>query len=56
MADQNETSEAKIQRNVEALRQIFEPIAADLAPDVEPAVIYWPRPAVPATKTNHEHS
>ena len=52
----NETPEGKIHRNVEALRQTFEPLTAGLTPDVEPAVIYRPRPATPATTTNHDHS
>jgi hypothetical protein len=52
MADQIETQEARINRNVEVLRQTFEPLIVSLAPDVEPAVIYWPRPTIPVTKTD----
>jgi hypothetical protein len=43
MTDGKETPEDKINRNVEALRQTFEPLAADLTPEVEPAVIYRPQ-------------
>ena len=54
MTDESEIQEAKINRNLEALRQIFEPLAASLAPDVEPAVIYFPQTTIPGAKTSHD--
>jgi hypothetical protein len=56
MGDEKEAQEARINQNVEALRRIVEPLAADLAPDVEPAVMYQPRPTVSVEKTSHDHS
>jgi hypothetical protein len=54
MPDGNETQETKINRNVEALRQAFEPLTAGLTPDVEPASIYLLQSMIPATKTSHD--
>jgi len=54
MNDRNKTEEDKINRNLELLRQVFEPLPAGLTPDVEPAVIYFPQLAVRETKTSHD--
>ncbi len=42
MPDENEIQETKISRNLEMLRQVFEPLTVGLTPDVEPAMIYFP--------------
>ncbi|MFL6464851.1 MAG: hypothetical protein ACJ73N_10635 [Bryobacteraceae bacterium] len=54
MTDENEIQEAKINKNLETLRQVFEPLTAGLTADVEPAVIYFPQPTIPGSKTSHD--
>jgi len=54
MNDRNETEADKINRNVELLRQVFEPLPVGLTPDVEPAVTYFLPFTVRETKTSHD--
>jgi hypothetical protein len=54
MTDKNETPEDKINKNLESLRQAFEPLTAGLVPDDEPAVVYLPRSMASVIKTNHD--
>jgi len=54
MPDQNEIQESKINRNLEALRQTFEPLTASLTPDMEPATIYLLQLTILVKKTSHD--
>jgi len=54
MSDGKETEETKISKNAEMLRQVFEPLTAQLTPDVEPATIYFSQLTAPVVKTSHD--
>ena len=54
MPEENNTQEDRINRNMEILRQVFEPLVVGLTPDVEPAVIYFPQLAARGTDTRHD--
>ena len=53
MTDENEIQEAKINKNLETLRQVFEPLTAGLTADVahfEPAIGHPASPELTPTK------
>ncbi|MBV8706632.1 MAG: hypothetical protein JO185_23975 [Acidobacteriaceae bacterium] len=54
MPEENDTQEDRINRNMETLRQVFEPLVVGLTPDVEPAVIYFPQLTARGAETRHD--
>lgn len=54
MPEETNTQEDRINRNMEILRQVFEPLVIGLTPDMEPAVIYFPQVVARGADARHD--
>ncbi len=54
MSSPEEIQESAVNRTVQQLRAVFEPMARRLTPDVEPATIYFPAALAEASTAEDE--